>query len=403
MKKYKVGIILPGKLPVPAVKGGAIETLMTSIVKKHNEFSDIELVVFSEYHKKAKKIADEHYPSVNIQWLHSNQLVDKFKKFMYRAIRKITKRSFCSLIPHYGVIYNKIKNDKMDLLIVQGGDANTVKKITRRLTHTKLAYHLHFNCKPEDTIKNYFPYIIATSDFIAKEYEKYSERDLNTYVVRNAINLAAFQKQSSKSEQTQLREGLRISKNDFVILFVGRLLPEKGIKELMEAIIHLNRPDIKLLVIGSVKFALDIKTEYSMKIEQMCNENQEKFIFTGYVENSQIYKYSDIADIQCVPSTCEEAAGLVVLEAMAKGLPTIVTKSGGMPEYVTEDTSIIVDKGEHLVENLEEAIIQLKNDTQKREKMGKAAKEHVKQYSEDHFYTEYCTVIKEILNENTCS
>lgn len=174
---------------------------------------------------------------------------------------------------------------------------------------------------------------------------------------------------------------------------------EKGVKELMEAIVELKQPDIKLLIIGSVNFAEKKKTAYSKEVEKICKKNEEKFIFTGYIDNSELYKYSDIADIQCVPSMREEAAGLVVLEAMAKGLPTIVTKSGGMPEYVTEETTIVVDKGKDVVSHLAEAILMLKEDKEKRKRMGEAAKEHVKKYSEEQYYEKFCNIVMNIIED----
>ena len=71
-------------------------------------------------------------------------------------------------------------------------------------------------------------------------------------------------------------------------------------------------------------------------------ENQ--VIHVGYINNDELYKYYQIADMQAVPSMWEEAAGLVAIEGMASGLPLVVTRSGGMVEYVDEKCALTVDK-----------------------------------------------------------
>ena len=58
---YNIGIIMGGVMPVPAVCGGAIETLITSVVKRYSKEDGLKLTVFSVYHKEAVKAA-EKYP-----------------------------------------------------------------------------------------------------------------------------------------------------------------------------------------------------------------------------------------------------------------------------------------------------------------------------------------------------
>ena len=106
-----------------------------------------------------------------------------------------------------------------------------------------------------------------------------------------------------------------------------------------------------------------------------------------------------MADIQCIPTLVEEAAGLVLLEAMAAGLPTIITKSGGMVEYATKETSIIIER-ENIVENLKKAILYLKNNPEERERMALASKKQSQQFNEDWYYRNFADIVKEILSKN---
>ena len=106
-----------------------------------------------------------------------------------------------------------------------------------------------------------------------------------------------------------------------------------------------------------------------------------------------------LADVQCVPSLWEEAAGLVVIEAMAEGIPTIVTNSGGMVEYVNEDSTLVVER-EDIIENLKKAIIHLKECPEIRRKMSDAARKQSKKYNEAIYYKNFIEVIDKIIDEN---
>ena len=106
-----------------------------------------------------------------------------------------------------------------------------------------------------------------------------------------------------------------------------------------------------------------------------------------------------MADVQCVPSLWEEAAGLVVIEAMAEGIPTIVTNSGGMIEYVTEDTTLIVER-EDIIANLKKTIFYMKEHPEVRKLMAEKAKIQSQKYDEVAYYKNFVETIFKIIDEN---
>lgn len=138
----------------------------------------------------------------------------------------------------------------------------------------------------------------------------------------------------------------------------------------------------------------------------ICNENkiisqgkQRPYFFTGYVDDSKVYKYAAAADIQCVPSLWEEAAGLVAIEAMAGGIPTIVTNSGGMTEYVNEDTSLIIERA-GIKKNLENAICYLKDNPEVRQQMSENGRKQSRKYDEQVYYNNFVKTVYEIEQDN---
>ena len=89
----------------------------------------------------------------------------------------------------------------------------------------------------------------------------------------------------------------------------------------------------------------------------------------------------------------------MVLEAMAEGLPLIVTKSGGIPEYVGSDAAVFVER-DHIVENLQQAICYLKAHPEVRVQMTEKARLQSREYNEAAYYQNFVRIIRSILNEN---
>ena len=113
----------------------------------------------------------------------------------------------------------------------------------------------------------------------------------------------------------------------------------------------------------------------------------------GYIENCELYRYYQAADIQVIPSLWEEAAGLIAIEGMLSGLPLIITKSGGMIEYAPSDVAVWVDR-ENIVQNLEDAIIRLADDKEKQIEMSELSLERAKKFPKKKFYEDYIEVFE---------
>ena len=116
------------------------------------------------------------------------------------------------------------------------------------------------------------------------------------------------------------------------ILFLGQIIPQKGVSVFVEAACDLCErfPDTKFIVAGPV----DQDREYAMAIRNFIQKRGlvERFEFLGHVED--IYSLFESCDIHVMSSICAEALGNVVVEAKRCGVPSVVFPVGGTPELI---------------------------------------------------------------------
>jgi spore coat protein SA len=121
------------------------------------------------------------------------------------------------------------------------------------------------------------------------------------------------------------------------ILFVGRLVPEKGIDVFLSAMRLL--PEAKAFVVGSTGFGNQDESEFLRKLKRDAPHN---VTFSKYTSGRDLAEKFRSASIFCCPSTFNEPFGMVNVEAMACGLPVVATRVGGIPEVFREGGALLV-------------------------------------------------------------
>ena len=144
-------------------------------------------------------------------------------------------------------------------------------------------------------------------------------------VIPNGINLSNF---TGIERDYDFRRQYAMD-NEKIILYVGRLVYEKGIQHLIAAMpkILSNYHDAKLIIAGRGGMMDELKAE----ARNLGLGN--KVYFTGYLDSKQVQKMYKCADVAVFPSTYEPF-GIVALEAMLAGVPTVVSDVGGLNEIV---------------------------------------------------------------------
>lgn len=176
----------------------------------------------------------------------------------------------------------------------------------------------------------------------------------------NGIDTAFFSPdQVTEIEKVTLREKLNIQPDDFVFVFVGRIVSDKGINELIKAFSELqtveNKPTgIKLLLVGGLENDLD-----PLNPETLAEINQNKDIISVGFQRD-VRSFFAIADALVFPSY-REGFPNVVMQAGAMGLPSIVSDINGCNEIIIEGENGLIIPSKN-VEKLKEKMLTLAKD-----------------------------------------
>ena len=197
--------------------------------------------------------------------------------------------------------------------------------------------------------------IIEQENFTAMEKIKVIGNGSSNGIDTNYFNPRLI----NENDKESLRADLKVSNKDFVFIFVGRIVSDKGINELVESFnkLSLELNSIKLLLVGPTEADFDPIKE---KTKKTINENI-KIITTGYQQD--VRPYFAISNVLVFPSY-REGFPNVVMQAGAMGLPSIVSNINGCNEIIKDNIngSIVMvksvnslyDKMKNYAENTEE-------------------------------------------------
>jgi glycosyltransferase involved in cell wall biosynthesis len=204
----------------------------------------------------------------------------------------------------------------------------------------------------------------------------YPELKGKIITVHNGIDIQNFQKNIihfSSQHKIQLRDKLfNADLKDFIILSVAALHERKGLKYLIEGFTKVleHNPKSKLIIVGEGPERK--KLEKLIKSLNLDND----VLLIG--EQKNIAKILKSSDLFVLPSI-KEAFGLVLVEAMAVGLPVIGTNTGGIPEIIENNKCGRIVEPENSNE-LAKTIIELMDNAPIRQKLAYVGHHHVKKF-----------------------
>ena len=391
--KPRILLVPPPELPVPAVQGGAVETLVTHLIRENERRGCLDLLCAS--------IPDPAAAEQAKALRHTRMLYVARPRGARRYWPLVFIERCFGIAAPYDPWYQKVQLSLAlelpppDLIVAEGGNLTQFGAISRMFGRGRCLAHLHGQTACSHTMDEIYGGVLALSEFIRDDYLKTSSLDRqHAYILHNCIDTARF---TPGAPDAALRASLGFAPEDFVVLFCGRLEPDKGIHKLLEAMAAVDDARCKLLIVGSPFFGRTQSSPFLRKLEQQAHALGDRVRFTGYVPNENLPDYYRLADLVCVPTLVEEAAGLVAVEAMGCGRPVLATRSGGMPEYLQGSQAILVDRGPELAAQLSWAIRMLHEHPDLCAQMGAAGARAAQRFSTAAFYETFLHIVYDFL------
>jgi spore coat protein SA len=297
-------MIAPEQIPVPG--GGSVEICMYSI---------------------AKELAKQHKVTILSRQYAGCKNISKIGKLTIVRVPSGSSSKYISSVLHYikGKHYDFIQVDNRPYYMAKVKQALPhipVSLFLHSLTFVPVTYGISSSLDKADVI-------IANSSSLKENLSRmFPKQKQKIHIVYLGVDVSRF-KPATETEKSRSKSRYKLQ-NSFTILFSGRVIPRKGVSELIKAanIVHKHIPRTKLVITGSGK------ASYVKSLKMQAHRLRVPAIFTGRISYQKIHHMYRLADCFVCPSQRHEAFGLVNVEAMAAGVPVVASNIGGIKEVI---------------------------------------------------------------------
>ena len=342
-----------------------------------------------EVHIFANQWTPSHHPNIKIH-----------------SVRAVTKNSFLRVLSFAWFALQAISFKSYDIVqsherlwlqdIYRAGDGCHREWLERRSSFLPLIKRLFLNfnlfhqliLRLEKRIfeKGECKKIIAISEMVKRDILKhYRLPEDRVKVVYNGIQLDRFDPSNKKYFCDEVRQQLKISDHEVMILFVGSGFERKGLEYLIKSVQYVKEKNWRLVLVGKGKWRKYLK--FTSK------KNQEKITCLEPID--EIEKLYAAADFFILPSIYEPF-GNANLEALASGLPVITSQNTGASEIITPKKEGIILEDPSDSKSIAEAIDYLM-DPKNREPMMKSARSLAEKFTQQRNASEMLKIYQEFI------
>lgn len=198
-----------------------------------------------------------------------------------------------------------------------------------------------------------------------------------------------------------VREDSGLEPESVTALFLSSLFPSKGLLVFLEALALARRQEPRLRgVVAGPWPSQEVEAETRSLVQRLSGD--DSVVFTGPVGGAEKTRTLMDADIFCLPSFYpQEGQPLVIIEAMAAGLPVVSTKWRGIPETVVDgETGLLVESAR--ADLVAEQLVALATDTAKRRRLGENGRARYEQlYTQEAFGRRMLEALRPFLSDSS--
>lgn len=370
-----IAVVVPELLPVPAVKGGAVEHWVEEVCGRMRK-PGRRLAVVS---RPAGVPGAEGIEYIGIPWTSTESRFHRMKE-------NVTWRNplrYVAKIQNVAAYATRVARAVRDFdLVYIHNEPNILLFIDKR-PGQMIVLHMHNDHLSTRMFRPFYrralakaDRVICVSDYIRRcavaSFPEYAEK---FGVIINSTDVGIFRPYAAEAFEA-LSGVVTFDPTCQYLLYVGRLAEVKGVHVLIKAFqnIHARMPNTRLIITGSSFFGGAAKTDYEQKLVNLAESVSRAIVFTGFLPHDKLrYLYSAV-DVVCLPSVWQDPCPLVVFESLSSGSCLVASRVGGIPEVVANgEDGILVEPDDPVA--LADAVCDVLVNTEKKSEMERRGRE----------------------------
>jgi len=312
--------------PIPPRKGAAVEQWIDAVAHRLDAF---EPHIVSVPHPDLPD--DQRVGSVRYHRIHVGRVYNR----LFRKITRLDPYSYLDRVVRYA-------RSVAPAIVHLHNAPQFVLGIARGLPAARLILHMHNEKEPRFDAA--LDCLAGCSRYIVEWYRRKGVRARRFVVLPNGVDVNVFR---PKWEQAPVGAALKarfaIPEHRFVVLYVGRISPEKGVDLLVEAFRHLDQARFHLVLVGEWpkgSASTSERVAYAERLQRELVGLNTTVIDT--LAPDRVHEAYQLGDVVVVPSRFEEPFSMTAIEAMASGVPVLALRKGGMAEYMVDRENAVV-------------------------------------------------------------
>lgn len=335
----RVLVVSPGVLPLPPVLGGAVENMITRLHPYVADTFEMEYVsVGIPEGRQNKATALDGAP------IHYVDSIDPLTDFTPENQFELNE-SGKSL--HYQEFCQRTIAERRPAIVHVHNEAYLLPPLRGSFPDVKLLLHVNdevvTRMKPDGLgrLSRSCDLLLACSQHISHQvtgaFDAASAKAPPIDVFYNFVDSREYDPEKvDEAEVKELRERFSLG-DDPVIVFVGRMIEEKGPHLLLKAFRRLlaSQPRARLLFVGAPWYSRANSTPFAARVQAEA-ASLDRVHFAGYVSHEKMPAFYALASVVCAPSIWDDPSPFVAYEAQSMAKPVLATTRGGLPEIVED-------------------------------------------------------------------
>ena len=305
---------------------GGVETHLKDLVSYLTKYYDVVVITMKPYQNRSQKVSlVEKIGRVTII-----RLPRPFRSLIYRRNESNTLADllYLPLLTIYVLVWSIIHRKDVLAYHLHGVILSPLCVLIKSITRKRCVISIHFTFKGLNILVDpIIKWSLAKADCVLALSELEKNNLIKFGLPGEKVKRFTYwvdQELFRPIDRDIAREKLGIDKSAFVVLFVGRLIKEKGVHLVLE--LGKRMKDVEFYIVGIGPLAEDV-----IRVARELKNVH----YVGPLDNSSLPIWLNASNVLIVPSINEEGFGRVIIEALSCGIPVIGSNLGGIPEAIT--------------------------------------------------------------------